>query len=128
MPAMRITVAATLRLACLAVAVAMMGCVSSSDGEGADASMDATLDPRLRQIAAAQPDSVIGVLIRTSEPIDSEARAALEAEGLAVGTVAGDVVTGRLRAGAATAVAQLPFVVYIEAAQRVPPVQSRHSP
>lgn len=93
-----------------------------------EAAIAAKLDPQLRRAASERPDSVVGVLLRTAAPVGARERAALEAEGLAVGSVAGDIVTGRVRAAAAPRLARLPFVVYVEAAGRVYPTQPPDTP
>lgn len=103
-------------------------CASISDGEEAAGDVSGKLDPRLRRLAAERPDSVIGVLVRTVSVVDITERAALEAGGLVIGTVAGDVVTGRLRAGNAPDLARSAFVVYIELAQRLRPVRPSSPP
>ncbi len=117
--------AAIARAAVVAAAMALGGCVSSNEVRDAEAAVDGRLDPVLRRIAAERPDSVVGVLVRTSSPVGAAERAGLEEAGLAIGSVVGDVVTGRLRAGSARGVARLPFVAYVEAARRLRPVRSR---
>ncbi len=81
---------------------------------------DQVVDWRLRELAAARPDTIVGVLVRTSVPPDSAQRASLEEAGLDVGTVVGTIVTGRLVARAAAAVGRLPFVLRVELARRIP--------
>ncbi len=76
------------------------------------------LDWRLEELAATRPDTIVGVLVRTNVPPDSAQRAALVDAGLAIGTVAGTILTGRLRAGEAGTVARLSFIVRIELARR----------
>ncbi|MEJ2214989.1 MAG: hypothetical protein P8099_00100 [Gemmatimonadota bacterium] len=105
-------------LAAAVVGVAMAGACSTHPAD--QVSTNAYIDRRLRDLAEAHPDSIVGVLIRTSAPPDSTWRASLVDAGLAVGTVAGDVVTGRLRAGSALKVARLPFVVHIELSRKIP--------
>lgn len=78
------------------------------------------LDPRLVTIGHQAPDSIVGVLVRLASPPADAERAALARAGLALGTVAGDVVTGRIRAAAAPALAELSFVVYAELARHIP--------
>ncbi|HEV2130497.1 MAG TPA: hypothetical protein VGR27_05320 [Longimicrobiaceae bacterium] len=81
------------------------------------------LDPELRRIVAQRPDSVIGVLLRTRQEIGDPERPALEACGLQIGSVIGDIVTGRIRADAAEQLARHPLVAYMELSRnvRIPP-------
>lgn len=111
--------AAIAAAALLALAVAAGRCASSG-GEA-----DGKLDPRLRRLAAERPDSVVGVLVRTAAGLGPAEREALAEHGLAIGSVAGDVVTGRILAGAAPGLARLRFVVYVEAAARLRPAEAR---
>ncbi len=80
-------------------------------------------DPRLRLLAGEQPDSVVGVLLRTTRELTAKDRAALETCGFELGSVVGDIVTGRVRAGAAEQLARHPLVAYMELARnvRIPP-------
>ncbi|CAN5554634.1 hypothetical protein BH24GEM3_BH24GEM3_25370 [soil metagenome] len=80
-------------------------------------------DPELRRTIAQRPDSVIGVLLRTRQELGEQERAALEACGLEIGSVIGDIVTGRIRAAAAEQLARHPLVAYMELARnvRIPP-------
>lgn len=108
-------------LAVAAVGAAMAGACSTHPAD--QVPTNAYIDRRLRDLAEAHPDSIVGVLIRTTAPPDSAWRASLAEAGLAVGTVAGDIVTGRLRAGSALVVAKLSFVVHIELSRRIPILQ-----
>lgn len=103
-----------------AVIAATGACTAHAPGTPAE---NAHMDRRLHALADAHPDSIVGVLIRTAAPPDSAWRAAMTKAGLDIGTVAGDIVTGRLRAGAAAKVAELPFVVHIELSRKVPIIQ-----
>jgi hypothetical protein len=76
----------------------------------------------------AAPDTVIGVLIRTRGPIDAERRAALESVGLALGTVTGELATGRIRADSVRKLQDLPFVLHVEAARSIPVPRPRIPP
>jgi hypothetical protein len=108
----------------LATAVVGVAVASACSPHQADqVTRNAHIDRRLRALAEANPDSIVGVLIRTTAPPDSAWRASMTAAGLMVGTVAGDVVTGRIRAGSALEVARLPFVVHIEMARKIPILQ-----
>lgn len=80
-------------------------------------------DPELRRIVAQRPDSIIGVLLRTRQEIGDPERAALEACGLDIGSVIGEIVTGRIRADAAEQLARHPLVAYMELSRnvRIPP-------
>lgn len=109
----------TLAAAVLGIATAVACSPHNTD----QAATHVYVDRRLRALAEAHPDSIVGVLIRTAAPPDSAWRKALSGAGLTVGTVAGDVVTGRIRAGEAMKVARLPFVVHIELARSIPILQ-----
>lgn len=78
------------------------------------------LEPDLRRAIPQLGDSPIGVLVRTLGPPDAEQRNRLEAAGLRVGSVAGDVVTGRIQASALKDLVKLPFVTVVQRARRVP--------
>lgn len=86
------------------------------------------LDAALRERIAVEPDALVGVLVRTARVPDAADREALARAGLEVGTVAGDVVTGRLRGCDAVRVAGLEFVLSIEAARQVPRPPMPHPP
>jgi hypothetical protein len=77
------------------------------------------LDAALVDRIAREPDAVVGVFVRTLRVPDESDRRALERAGLRPGTVAGDVVTGRLRACDAVAVARLDFVHSVQLAHEV---------
>jgi hypothetical protein len=77
--------------------------------------LDAALVERIRRA----PESEVGVFVRTSRPPDEHERSALAEAGLRVGTVAGRILTGRLRACDAVRVAGLEFVEYVELAGEV---------
>jgi len=88
----------------------------------ARARLDNALIERIQRV----PEEIVGVLVRTAEPLTDPERAQLESAGMVLGTVAGDVVTGRLRACDAVAIAELAFVRRIELARDVPrPPQPR---
>lgn len=74
------------------------------------------LDPALRRVVTENPDSVVGILIRTAAAPTTAELTALARAGVTVGAVAGTIVTGRARARDAARAAGLPFVVYIELA------------
>lgn len=94
----------------------VLACWRASDA-GADGDR---LDPALRRMIATQPDSVVGLLIRTSAPLTDAQRRRLESDGIAVGSVVGTIVTARARARDAVALAELPFVVHVQLAAAVP--------
>jgi hypothetical protein len=77
------------------------------------------LDPGILRQMEQSPDSVVGVLVRTTRPPTDADRRALADAGLRVGTVAGEILTGRLRACDAARVANLEFVRHIELAREV---------
>jgi hypothetical protein len=78
------------------------------------------LEPALRARIAAEPEAELGVLVRTARPPGDADRRAMAEAGLRIGTVAGDVASGRLRACDALRVAALDFVVAVELAREVP--------
>ncbi len=78
------------------------------------------LDPRLVAVGRQAPDSMVGVLVRLAAPPAVSERDALRRAGLSLGTVAGDVVTGRIRAADAPGLAKLSFVIYAELARQIP--------
>jgi hypothetical protein len=84
------------------------------------------IDAALRARIAAEPESEVGVFVRLRRPPDTQDRRALADAGMRIGTVAGDVVSGRLRACDVLRVAALDSVVAIEMAQdvTVPPTPS----
>jgi hypothetical protein len=108
-------------LAAAVIGTAVAGACSSHAAD--HVSTNAYIDRRLRALAEAQPDSIVGVLVRTTTPPDSAWQAAMAEAGLAIGTVAGDVVTGRIRAASALDLAKLPFVVHVELSRRIPILQ-----
>lgn len=78
------------------------------------------MDAALVRVRAERPDSVIGVLIRAKDRVGADERAALDSVGLVIGSVVGHIVTGRIRADAAAALVDLPFVEYVELARMIP--------
>ncbi len=107
----------------LAGAVIAAAVISCAPRTADHVATNASIDRRLRALAEARPDSIVGVLIRTAAPPDSAWQASMAEAGLAIGTIAGDVVTGRIRARSALDVARLPFVVHIELAREIPILQ-----
>lgn len=87
----------------------------------------ARLDPELRRLIAERPDTVVGVLLRLDGPGNASRRTALEDAGLSVGTFAGAIATGRVRACDAPGVAEIEWVLYLELARELPrpPVPDR---
>lgn len=85
------------------------------------------IDPALRRLAKARPDSVVGVIVRSDRPIGPAELRDLRAAGVAPGTVAGRLATCEIRAGAAPGLENLGWIRYIEAAQthRVSPPPPR---
>jgi hypothetical protein len=78
------------------------------------------LDAALRARIGAEPQAEVGVFVRTRQPPDDADLRALERAGLRIGTVAGDIASGRIRACEALRVAALDFVVAVELARDVP--------
>jgi hypothetical protein len=93
----------------------LYGCRSAGSAEERE-----KLDPALRSLMRTSPDSTVGVLIRTAGRLTPEQRDTLEAAGVTVGSIAGDVTTGRMPTRAARVAARLGFVVHIELARAVP--------
>lgn len=108
----------------LALAASLAACVRS---EESPVQAGSRIDPALRRLAEATPDSVVGVIVRSDRPIGPSELRALRAAGVAPGTVVGRLATGEIRAGAAPGLEKLPWIRYIEAAQthRVPPPPPR---
>jgi hypothetical protein len=106
-----------------ALALCLLAACRTAPESAVDATVD-RLDRTLRWAASERPDSIVGVLVLTREPVTPRERRALEKAGLAIGTVAGTVVTGRIRAGAAPALARHAFVVRVEAAGELRPQPS----
>jgi hypothetical protein len=102
----------TAALACILVLACWRAPVT---GSGSD-----PLDPALRRMIAAHPDSVVGLLIRTAEPLTDGQRRRLQGDSIAVGSVVGTIVTARARARDAAVLADLPFVVHVQLAATVP--------
>jgi hypothetical protein len=78
------------------------------------------LEAALRARIAAEPEAELGIFVRTRQPPGDAERRALTQAGLRIGTVAGDVASGRIRACDALRVAALDFVVAVEMARDVP--------
>ncbi len=79
------------------------------------------MDGALRRVAAAGSDTVVGVFIRTVHPISAAERRRLERAGVRIGTVTGDLLTGRVAARRLRGVAALSFVKYMELARALRP-------
>jgi hypothetical protein len=82
---------------------------------------DARLDPGLRRVVTQHPDSVVGVLIRTTGHATPDQLAAISDLGVTVGSVVDGIVTGRARARDAVRLSTLKFVVYVELAALLHP-------
>jgi hypothetical protein len=80
----------------------------------------ARLDRELRRVIAEHPDSVVGLLIRTTEPLSEPQRERLAAAGVTVHSVVGTIATARARAAAAGRLADYPFVVHVQLAATIP--------
>jgi hypothetical protein len=113
-----------LQMLVVSLAVAPLAAVTACAHAPCPAEVPVPLRSRMdagmaRQIQE-QPDSVVGVLVRTTRPATPADRRALADAGLQVGTVAGEILTGRLRACDALRVLELDFVRYVELAREVP--------
>jgi hypothetical protein len=74
----------------------------------------------------SRPDSTVGVLIRLNRDVIPEDTAQLKRLGLTLGSAAGRLVTGHIRAGAARVLTRWRSVVWIELSSQVRrPPQSR---
>jgi hypothetical protein len=78
----------------------------------------ARIAPRLREVMASRPDSVVAVLVRLEAPEKVDADA-LRAAGLDVGVTVGRVMTGRIRARDLSALSAVPGILSIDAAERI---------
>jgi hypothetical protein len=78
------------------------------------------VDPELLRLAEVAPDSVVGVLIRLERPLSESETDELREAGLAIGAVAGTIVTAQARACDGLRAAQHPAVRHIELARPVP--------
>ncbi len=112
---MRVSLALAAALTLLVVGVA---CVRAPQQPDPASKMDAAL----RRVAATGSDTVEGVFIRTTHPVSAADRRRLERAGVRVGTVVGDLLTGRVAARRLRAVAALPLVKYMELARSLRPL------
>ncbi len=116
--------------ALLLAALAGSACARGPRG-GLAPELTAKMNPALRRVAAAGSDTTVGVFIRTSTPTGAAERRRLEGAGVAIGTVTGDLLTGRVTARRLRDVAALSFVTYIELAVSLRPngdVRPRSAP
>jgi hypothetical protein len=113
------------------VGLAVVGCalallVGCAGRPADEAARRARLEPELRRIAEASPDSVVGALVRIEGALDSRRRSRLLRRGFHPEVQVGDVVGGYARAGDLLRVADLPWIRYIELSRSVrvspPPV------
>ncbi|MGH7466555.1 MAG: hypothetical protein ACRENP_01070 [Longimicrobiales bacterium] len=72
------------------------------------------LEPALLRVIEVHPDSVVGVLIRLHRDVVPEDREQLARLGLSLGSAAGRVVTGNIRAGHARRITRWPNVEWVE--------------
>jgi hypothetical protein len=77
------------------------------------------LEASLVRLIGEAPDSVVGVLVLTTAQPGVDEQRALREAGLRIGVVAGDVVTGRVRACDAARLAELSFVRSVQLAREV---------
>jgi hypothetical protein len=80
----------------------------------------AQLDADVLRVIEESPERTVGVLVVTSGPPGEAERRALTEAGLQIGVVAGDVVTGQIRACDAARLAGLSFVRVVQLARDVP--------
>lgn len=105
----------------LAVAAPLACCHRTHGSSDLGGAAGAKLDPELRQaasrlLAEGRGDEYLQVLVRVARP---EARAALEAAGMRVDSLVGEVASGGLPARALAGVAAVEDVVRIEPARRL---------
>ncbi len=112
---MRVSLA--LAAAVLTLVVAGVACARAPQRPEPTAKMDAAL----RRLAATGSDTVVGVFIRTTHPVSAAERRRLERAGVRVGTVTGDLLTGRVHLRRVRGVAALTIVKYIELARTLRP-------
>lgn len=105
----------------LLVGGAVAGCVASPHGMppgNADpTASEWKLSPGLALQSGELESGGISVLIRTAGPVSERQRRELCTAGLAVDTMAGDIITGRVARGSLQTLAALPFVRYVERSQ-----------
>ncbi len=80
------------------------------------------MDPALRRVASLRSDTVVGVFIRTTQPVSPADRRRLERAGVRIGTVTGELLTGRVAARHVRDVAALDIVKYMELARSLRPL------
>jgi len=119
---MRVSLA--LLAAVLTLAVAGAACVRPPQQPDPTSKMDGAL----RRVLAAGSDTIVGVFIRTTQPVSAADRRRLERAGVRIGTVSGNLLSGRVPARRVTNVAALPFVHYMELARSLRPQGSRPRP
>ena len=110
-----------LLLLALAVATPLACCHRPRGSSDLGGAAGARLDPELREaalrlLAGGHGDETLPVLVRVARP---EARAALEAAGMRVDSLVGNVASGTVPARALAGVAGVADVVRIEPARRL---------
>lgn len=105
-----------------AAGLAVAAVVSTCGGGAVHGGVDGvrTVDERLLRLGEDEPDREVGVLVRLARDPGAGELERLAEAGLVVGTAAGRVVTGRIRAGAARRLGGLAIVEYVELADEVP--------
>jgi hypothetical protein len=111
-----------LRSLCTTLALSSILCCAATPN-GAD--QQPRIDPEIRRIGAAHPDSVVFILMRSTTPLRAEDRRALEKAGVTIGSVIGDVVTGRMRAGNVARLERLHFLAVAQLSKDIPVTSSR---
>jgi hypothetical protein len=84
------------------------GAPRSAEGDG-----QAWIEPALRRLARAHPDSVVTVLVRFDGEFDRGLERLLNRAGLQPVEVLGDIIEGRIRAGRIGRVARIEGISYI---------------
>jgi hypothetical protein len=102
-------------LATAALPLLLLACVRSNVSAAGD-----RLEPQLRRLLSTNPDTVVGLLIRTTHPLTPDQAEQLTAEGILVSSVVGDIATARARAALAARLAELPYVVFVQLATTIP--------
>jgi hypothetical protein len=91
-------------------------CATPRPGESEDG---AWVQPALRRLASAKPDSVVTVFLRFEGELSDRRRRQLRRSGLQVEVVLDSIIDGRLRAGDIPRVARLPWIAYIREARTI---------
>jgi hypothetical protein len=99
-------------------------CASSQSGSTEEARRDRKLDAPLRQkLASAGADETIRVFGKCSRPITDDMRQSLEAAGVTVGSVIGDIFTASCSPKQIHQLAALDFVTQLQLSMESKPLR-----